>query len=392
MRIVLTNDDGFESVNIQALFAALKAAGHDVIMSAPYRNMSATSALLSGIPERTATPSSGGTFQTGSPGVGVTTLGVGQYYVDGSPASAVLYGLEVLANAKWNRAPDLVLSGPNIGNNLGVITPYSGTVGAAISALNRDVPAIAVSGANGDPATAALLAQITLRVVEAVAARGTVSLPARTGLSINVPVLDPLRSATSYPIAFTQISTEESIFATGDAVTVSPIQGTYEASPATTANVFTTLGALFSSVTTTPNATLVNVSVRGMVNSENEVLVAGFIVSGSSPKTLLIRASGPSLGALGVKRPLEDPALDIIASSGAEPRLVASNDNWSDDAVAAEEIAKRSAKLGAFNWVRGSKDAALIVTLAPGNYSALLRSANLGSGIGVLEVYDLGSN
>jgi 5'-nucleotidase len=160
LRILVTNDDGFESRNLQALFTALKAAGHDVLMSAPYRNQSGVSAALGALFDfpATTTPSPGGVIASGAPGVGPTTLAADQYYVNGTPVAAVIHGIETLAPAKWGARPDIVISGPNAGHNLGTVTPHSGTVGAAITALNWGVPAIAVSGINEDAASAPLLA------------------------------------------------------------------------------------------------------------------------------------------------------------------------------------------------------------------------------------------
>jgi 5'-nucleotidase len=102
LRIVLTNDDGFEHRNIQALLAALKAAGHDVILSAPFRNQSGASAHLGALTKISPTPFSaaGGRIAAGAPGVGPTTLAADQYHVDSSPVAAVLYGLDYPAKAK----------------------------------------------------------------------------------------------------------------------------------------------------------------------------------------------------------------------------------------------------------------------------------------------------
>jgi 5'-nucleotidase len=71
----------------------------------------------------------------GSYGIGETSLASQQYYVNGSPAA--LYGIDVKAQDIWGSRPDLLISGPNEGNNLGVITPHSGTVGVTVTALNK---------------------------------------------------------------------------------------------------------------------------------------------------------------------------------------------------------------------------------------------------------------
>lgn len=126
MNVVLTNDDGFETEFIQALFFALEEAGHNVIMSAPFRGQSGTSGFIEFfrplVPTNTESPG-GRTLPAGSYAIGETTLADGQYYVDSTPAGAVLYGIDVLAPAIFGGSPDLVISGPNEGNNVGLVTP-----------------------------------------------------------------------------------------------------------------------------------------------------------------------------------------------------------------------------------------------------------------------------
>ena len=127
---------------------------------------------------------------------------------------------------------------------------------------------------------------------------------------------------------------------------------------------------------------LVNISTRSPVGTGDDVQIAGFVIAGSTPKQVLIRVSGPSianvdpnLGGL-----LVDPMFDLTYQANGQ--LVASNDNW-DPALAAEFAAA-----GAFAWTPGSKDAALLVTLDPGGYTAIVRGADGGSGIALVEVYD----
>jgi len=392
MRIVIGNDDGFESRNIQALYTALKAAGHDVILSAPFYDQSATSAMLGPLSNypRPTTASPGGLIAAGVPGVGPTTIAEDQYYVNGSPVAAILYGIEVAAKEKWNAAPDLVITGPNVGNNLGTITSHSGTIGAAITALNRGIPALAMSGANGDAATAPLLAEVTLRLLAAIEERGRIVLPAGIGLNVNVPVLDPSRAAASYPLAFTQIADgsggESWVFNEGNTVTVSPIQGTYQATPEQAALTLGKLRTSFRSTLAIANPKLINISVRGFVGTGSSVQIAGFYISGSAAKTVLIRASGPALVALGVTGSLADPVVELYDK---ENRLVAANDNWGDDAAKASAITTATAKIGAFAATPGSKDAALIVTLSPGAYTVVIKGAGSATGVALVEIYDI---
>lgn len=212
LRIVLTNDDGFETENIQALFAALGEAGHDVILSAPYANQSGTSAaldFLQPIPP-TSEPSEGGLLPAGSFGVGATTIAPGQHYVAGKPVAAVLYGIDVLAVAKWGAKPDLVLSGPNDGNNVGLVINSSGTVGATVSALNKGIPAIALSAADDD--SAEIVAALTLELVRALTRGGKVRLPPLTGLNVNFPPIDAAtQSADDFRFKLTNVGTASNI-------------------------------------------------------------------------------------------------------------------------------------------------------------------------------------
>ncbi|MEM7409823.1 MAG: 5'/3'-nucleotidase SurE [Myxococcota bacterium] len=214
--ILLTNDDGFETENIQALYRALVDAGHNVIMAAPYVGQSGTSgqiAFLQPIPP-TSEPSEGGLLPAGSFGIGPTTIAGQQFYADGSPAAAVLYGIDVLAPQVFGGPPDLVLSGPNEGNNLGLVTPHSGTVGATVTALNKGLPAIAFSADNDDEtvAEAELIAAIALRVVAAVDGRHGIRLPRGTGLNVNIPDVDPdTTDAHDFSFKQTRIGTASNI-------------------------------------------------------------------------------------------------------------------------------------------------------------------------------------
>lgn len=146
--ILLTNDDGFEASTTHALYQLLKARGHRVIISAPSHNGTGMGgALPAGPIGPLLTPTRSAHVKAGAPGVGTLPSDPDVYYVNSSPAVSVLHGIDVAAKRKWNKAPDLVISGPNYGNNVGILTIHSGTFNAAMTALNRGVPAIAVSAA-----------------------------------------------------------------------------------------------------------------------------------------------------------------------------------------------------------------------------------------------------
>lgn len=132
---------------------------------------------------------------------------------------------------------------------------------------------------------------------------------------------------------------------------------------------------------TTPR--LINVSARTRVGTAENILTAGFVVSGSTSKTVLIRATGPALAAFGVDGTLADPLLRVVRQGGP---VVAVNDNWS----ASNAVAVAGSSVGAFSILDlASRDAALLLTLEPGGYSAQVSGADGGTGIALVEVYEV---
>ncbi len=135
--------------------------------------------------------------------------------------------------------------------------------------------------------------------------------------------------------------------------------------------------------------TLVNVATRAFVGRGEQVLIGGFVVRGSQPKSMLIRAAGPALAAFGVPGVLEDPVL-YVYSGGT---LVAENDNWAvpagRGAASAGQISVAAARVSAFPFAAESLDAAVMVTLPPGAYTAVVEGADLGGGAGLVEAYEV---
>ena len=214
LNIVLTNDDGFETANIQALYSALLAAGHDVILSAPYSGQSGTSGQIAFLRpiSPTTEASEEGLLPAGSYGIGETSIAPQQYYVNGSPAAAALYGMDVKARDIWGSRPDLLISGPNEGNNLGVITPHSGTVGATVTALNKGIPAVAVSAKSGDAEEAEVVADLMVKLVDELDGPNGVKLPVGIGLNVNMPGIDvATQSADDFTFKFTRIGTSSTM-------------------------------------------------------------------------------------------------------------------------------------------------------------------------------------
>lgn len=129
---------------------------------------------------------------------------------------------------------------------------------------------------------------------------------------------------------------------------------------------------------------LVNVSARTIVGGGENALFAGFVVSGNSAKSLLIRAVGPTLGAFGVSGVLNDPRLDVFANGSTT--ALASNDNWGGNIALSAAFRSVSAFALPAN---DSRDAALLVALQPGAYTAQVSGVGGLTGEVLLEIYEL---
>jgi hypothetical protein len=139
-----------------------------------------------------------------------------------------------------------------------------------------------------------------------------------------------------------------------------------------------TPGGSYSS--TTPR--LINISARTEVGQGSGVLIAGFVIGGTTSKTILIRASGPALVPFGVSGVLPDPQLQLNNSGGT----IASNIGWGGDG----QIAAASTSVGAFSWGTASTpDAALLVTLSPGAYTAEVSGSHGDTGVALVEIYEV---
>jgi hypothetical protein len=127
---------------------------------------------------------------------------------------------------------------------------------------------------------------------------------------------------------------------------------------------------------------LVNVSARTDVAGGDNTLIAGFVIGGSTARTVLIRAAGPTLSTFGVAGALADPRLTLFRESTE----LAGSDNWQSSA----ELVDAFAATGAFNFNARSRDAVLLVTLPPGEYTAQVAGvAAADSGIALVEIYAL---
>jgi hypothetical protein len=126
-------------------------------------------------------------------------------------------------------------------------------------------------------------------------------------------------------------------------------------------------------------AYLTNISTRALVQTGNQVLIGGFIISGTGPKKLVMRALGPTLSSFGVPGALQNPTLELRNAAGA---LISFNDNWGDGPNKQQIIDAHLAPPNA-------AEPAILATLDPGNYTAIVRGANNTTGVAVVEGYDI---
>ncbi len=138
-----------------------------------------------------------------------------------------------------------------------------------------------------------------------------------------------------------------------------------------------TAGGTFSA--TTPR--LINMSVRKQIPTGSP-LIAGFVIGGTTARTVLVRVIGPGLAAFGLTGLMADPKLDLFRAQ----TMIASNDNWGGES----QLIAASAGVGAFPINDpASRDAMLLVTLAPGDYTAQASGVNGTSGLAIVEVYEV---
>ena len=213
--ILVCNDDGFTSANTRALYQRLTQDGHQVVVAAPVDNQSGRGGYVSFVSPIPKIPASYVDPYTGrsvvpralktypaladKAGVGVDPSDARIAYVYGSPVMACLYGIDVKAPKTFGKLPDLVISGPNEGNNTGLINASSGTVNNLYYAINRGLSAIAVSDAVTTQVEFTALtpasrpyevANIVVRLVDTLDQQRkphSPVLPAGVGLNMNVP-------------------------------------------------------------------------------------------------------------------------------------------------------------------------------------------------------------
>ena len=130
-----------------------------------------------------------------------------------------------------------------------------------------------------------------------------------------------------------------------------------------------------------PPLHLLNISTRMRVQTGDKTLIAGFIVSGTEPKKMIIRGIGPSLSGIGAV--LSDPVLELHQDNAT----LATNDDWK---TRSDGTSQQAEVVATTIPPANDLESAIVTTLSPGSYTAILSGKNGGTGIGVVEVYDLG--
>ena len=126
---------------------------------------------------------------------------------------------------------------------------------------------------------------------------------------------------------------------------------------------------------------LANISTRAFVSTGDDIVIAGVIIgNGTGPDRIVVRGIGPSLTAVGVPNALANPTLELRNEAGT---IVSSNNDWQDNPTQATEIT--AAGLAPSN----NLESALVATLPSGRYTTLLAGMTGGTGVGIVEVYDV---
>ncbi|HEX5489964.1 MAG TPA: plastocyanin/azurin family copper-binding protein [Candidatus Udaeobacter sp.] len=149
----------------------------------------------------------------------------------------------------------------------------------------------------------------------------------------------------------------------------------------------TATGTPRPTATPSPTAALFNISTRSFVQTDDNVMIGGFIIQGTERKTVIIRAIGPELTQFGVPNVLINPILELHDATGAP---IASNDNWQTTIIGG--IISRDQMqqiIGSGHAPMDPRESAIIANLPAGNYTAIVRGVNNTRGVGLVEVYDL---
>jgi hypothetical protein len=222
-----------------------------------------------------------------------------------------------------------------------------------------------------------------------VRARGPSMIPAGVTNAILDPTMTLVNQATGTIIAtndnWTSASNASAITATGlaptdtreSAILMSVAPGAYTAVVSGVNNAIG-VGIVEVFEIDGPQIPLSNISTRGQVQTGNNVMIGGFVISGSAPQQVLIRARGPSMIPAGVTNAIADPTMTLV--NQATNAIIATNDNWGSASNAAAIMATGLAPTNAL-------ESAILTTLQPGAYTVVVSGVNNVTGVGIVEVF-----
>jgi hypothetical protein len=304
-------------------------------------------------------------------------------YVSGSGTDTLQFVYTVTAGD----APGDILLYSNIqpatNGGVDVVTDADGlSAGAVLPFSGPYTPSASIAAASAPVAPAATVAS-----TPSASAPDTTSTNAGTTVTPQASATQPTTAAVTSSAATAPAAPTTSSSPSTVSTTASPAASTatatatpgLEPTGATTAT--TPVATASTPASANGSSRLVNLSARASVSEGDSAqsFIAGFVVSGSSPKRMLLRAVGPSLSNFGVQRPLPNPELRVLDSAG---KVLAENEDWNSG-----QTASTASAVGAFGLSSGTRDAAVAVTLPPGMYSMQV-TPNGGSGIALAEVYD----
>ena len=327
---------------------------------------------------------------------GTATLGY-QWSKDGAAISGATSATYAIASAQYSQAGSYTCVVTNSGGSVTSaaavlsVTAASGVGTGTARIINISTRAL-IGGSAGTPVAGFVISGTGAKRILVRAIGPTLASYGVAG-TLPDPSLSLVSGGTTLVTNDNWLSTDSTTFSSTGAfallagskdaalvTTLSP--GVYSAPVGDAGGSGVTLLEVYDADTTATSAALANASTRAYVGTGDSVLIPGFVVSGTGSVQLLIRAVGPTLGSYGVAGTLADPTLTLYQGTTA----LATNDNWGS-ASNASALASTAQQVGAFALTSSSKDAALLVTLGEGSYSAVVSGVGNTTGTALVEIY-----
>jgi hypothetical protein len=381
--VVVTNSAGSATSNGAVLTVAAPVGAAPVITVQPVSQTVAPGGSATFTVTATGTSPTYQWLKNGTAIAGATTNTLVRTNLQASDAAYYTVAVSTSGGSVTSRYAQLVVDIPNPGRiaNLSVRAPagingQSLTVGFIMSGGSKSLLIRASGPTLGALGVAGTLPDPILQVHQTINGQDTVvASNDNWGTDPNAAAI----AAIPGPFPFITGSKDAALLLNVDSARTALVSDVNKATGVTLVEVY--------DVGTGNSTRLVNVSTLNFSGSGDSVLIAGFIINGNTPKTLLVRGVGPTLAAapFNVGGTLADPVLEIHTTINGQDVVVATNDNWGDDANAAAAAAVP----GPFALGAGSKDAALLITLPAGAYTAQVAGANQTTGIALIEIYEV---